>query len=1143
MSELFKQKRECGNSQEIPLLIPSSPDISTKPRHSPTRLTILPRPVTLPSVNLDVQVPQRSFHERYENYMKVRNRIFNENSTTPDSFTENNFVPTKRYEKLVSFRNSSKTKFKAEKVIASISKLSFSDDRPFANIEIEGEPLLGLLDSGANISVLGKDSLDFLKSIGKHFTKFSSDVATSDGTKQSIVGFIDLQVKYKDLEKFHQFFVVPTLKQQLYLGFDFWKSFGIAPELHNFQINEVSFSEIFEESSEVSPEPPEREAHSLSPEQSFRLEQVKSLFPSSTKLGLGHTPLLSHKIDTGDAEPIKARHYPVSPNVQKLMFEELDRMISLGVIEEAESPWNSPVVLVRKPGKNRLCLDSRRLNAVTKKLAYALPNINNLLSRLSDTYYISCIDLKDAFWQLELDQASREKTAFSVPGRPQYQYCVMPFGLCNAAQRLCQLMDKVFPVTLRSKVFVYLDDLLVVSSSFEEHIRILTDVATKLRNAGLTVNIAKSRFCYKEVKYLGHIVGHGTIRPDPDKISAIVNFPVPTSVRQVRRFMGMCGYYGKFVENYSSLSSPITDTIRKHAKFTFTAEALESFHKLKEALVCEPVLVHPNFEEPFFIHCDASKYGVGACLMQKDSEGNDRAICFFSKKLNNSQRNYSVTELECLAAILAVEKFRPYIELHPFSIVTDHSALKWLMDQKDLSGRLARWSLRLQRYEFTIQHRKGNLNVVPDALSREGDVAEISHTMPLVDLKSPAFLSEEYKSLQKVVEEKGASLPDIRISDGYVYKRLLPRTGKEVDEVNLWKLWVPSELTSSLIADAHNCDDGLHNGRAKTIHKLRQLYFWPKLNSQVNAYVDACEKCKCCKRSIQVLRTPMGKPFIVERPFQHLYMDYIGPYPRTKAGYIQLLVVLDQLTKYPIFIPLRQANSLLTIDGLEKNVFSIFGVPQTVLTDRGTQFMSENFQKFLQTYGVTHLPTSTHSPQANASERLNQSIIQGIRLQLEKDHTKWDQGLTNIAFALRSSVHSTTGMSPYFALFGNNMVCHGSSYKLLHKLGCLQEDIEIPTQKDKMRRIHDELMEKISEAHEKNERRYNLRTRKRKFSVGQIVFRRLFHQSDLAKHFNAKFAPKFGKSRVKEVISDNRILLEDLNGKVIGPYHSKDIKF
>lgn len=1131
--KLPKERRE---QQDAPLLINESPENQNSCHSKPPCLKIL-KPDCPFKPKKTVRIFP-TFHERFVNYLKVRARIFKDDPCNPPKLS-------KKINKLRTFRKNSKLKRKAVRLISSFGRLHLSDDRPYATIILSDVEVKGLLDSGANISALGYNSLEFLSKIKSPIIKIDSCVTTSDGTRQDILGFVLLKVFFNGIEKVHRFFIIPTLKQELYLGFDFFKSFNIAPDLQllnstdefvqdNFSISEV---ECFDYPPEI-----ENNQHLLTPEQTVELEKVKSTFPSSLDLGLGHTSLLKHVIDTGDSEPIKCKHYAVSPNVQLLMYNELDRMLSLGVIEEAESPWNSPVVLVRKPGKNRLCLDSRRLNKETKKMAYGLPNINGLLSRLADTYFISSIDLKDAFWQIELDHDSKEKTAFTVPGRPQYQFKVMPFGLCNAAQRLCQLMDRIFPSTWSNRVFTYLDDLLVVSSTYDEHIKLLAEVSQRLQSAGLTVNLGKSRFCCKEVKYLGHIVGYGKIRPDPDKVSAITEFPIPASVKQVRRFIGMCGYYSKFLNGYSTLSSPITDTIKKHGKFQFPSDALDSFQKLKQALVSEPVLVHPNFEKPFFVHCDASGFGVGACLMQKDAEDCDRAICFFSKKLDGSQRNYSVTELECLAVVLAVEKFRPYIELHEFTVITDHSALKWLMSQKDLSGRLARWSLRLQRYEFTIQHRKGIQNVVPDCLSR-GDIEELSHTLSLVDLNSPSFDNDEYKQIREISLKHQSDLPDVKVSQKYVYKRMLFREGQDDEDVDVWRLWIPSDLTSDLISKAHSADDVLHSGIAKTTHKLRQLYFWPKLGTQVAAFVRDCEKCKSTKNSNMILRDPMGKPFVTVRPFQQLYVDYLGPYPRSRAGYTYLFVVLDHLTKYPIFIPLRNATSLLTIDALEKHVFCLFNVPETLLSDRGSQFMCKQFQEFLDLYGVKHLPTPTHSPQSNASERLNQSIIQGIRLQIDENHTHWDKGLNNIAFALRSSLHSSIGMSPHLALFGHDMICHGSTYELLRKLDCLKEgDFMVEHQNDKMRRIHDNIMERILEVHDRNEKRYNLRSRKREFEVGQTVYRRLFHQSDLAKHFNAKFAPKFSKCRIKEILGHSRFVLEDFNGKTLGTYHSKDLK-
>lgn len=1068
-----------------------------------------------------------SFHERFKNYYNVRARIFSKSS--PEY--------TNKYNRLRKYRNDCKLRKKYQHEIASIDEIRFQDNRPFGSVLLEGTEVNGLLDSGASVSVLGKDSLPFLNSIGKTIFKIQSNVSTSDGTKQPVVGVVHLLARYNSIEKLHKFFVVPSLSQELYLGFDFWKAFNIAPELHDLNVSELNVD------LDIPPENPENEQHALTIDQTARLERIKLMFPSSVELGLGHTTLLKHKIDTGDSEPIKSRHYPVSPKVQALMYEEVDRMLKLGVIEESESPWNSPVVLVRKPGKNRLCLDSRRLNTVTKKMAYGLPNINGLLSRLSDTYFISCIDLKDAFWQVELEETSKEKTAFTVPGRPQYQFRVMPFGLCNAAQRLCQLMDKIFPVNVLSRVFVYLDDLLVVSSTFEEHMTLLVEVARKLRQAGLTVNLTKSRFCFKEVRYLGHIVGHGKIRPDPTKVSAIVDFPLPTTVKQVRRFVGMCAYYGKFLENFSSLSSPLTDAIRKKGNFTLTPEAVKAFEELKRALVSEPILVHPDFNEPFQIHCDASIYGVGACLMQKDVEGNDHSICYFSKKLNSSQKNYSVTELECLAAVLAVEKFRPYIELHQFTIITDHSALKWLMEQKDLHGRLARWSLRLQRFEFSIEHRKGQDNVVPDTLSREEDIAELCQNMPAVDLKSSSFASEEYIQLRDTAEANSESLPDVKVSEGFVYKRVSPRLGIPEDDLDVWRLWVPTGLTHDLVHSAHVADDSLHHGRKKTLQKLRLLYFWPRMSSQVDAYVGKCEKCKIVKRPNTVLKTEMGKPFVSERPFQHIYLDYLGPYPRSSRGNTHMLVILDHLTKFPIFTPLRHANTTLTIEALEKLVFSVFNVPETVLTDNGSQFLSHQFKSFLENYGIRHLTTPVYSAQSNASERLNQSIIKGIRMQISNDHTRWDEKLTQIAFALRSAHHETLGMSPHKALFGHEKICHGSAYPLLKSLDSLNEpDLRVHADPEKIRKIQDSLMSNIRAAHEKNEKRYNLRVRKPQWKEGQIVFRRLFPQSSSPKNFNAKFSPKFAKCRVSKVLTNNRLLLEDFKGKEIGVFHSKDIK-
>lgn len=267
-------------------------------------------------------------------------------------------------------------------------------------------------------------------------------------------------------------------------------------------------------------------------------------------------------------------------------------------------------------------------------------------------------------------------------------------------------MDKVIPHQLHGWGFVYLDDLLIISRTFEDHLSHLSEVSSRLRQANLTINVDKSKFCLTYTKYLGYVVGGGRLQVDPGKVEAITSFPVPKTTRQIRRFLGMLGWYAKFIPNYATMATPLTNALGKK-KFIWTADCQSAFDTIKEKLTSAPVLIHPDFNRQFFIQFDASKSGIGSVLFQKDDDGYDRPIANFSKKLNKGQRNYSVTDLECYATVVSVKKFRPYIEGYKFVVITDHSALQWLMKQIDLQGRLARCSLKLQGYNFEIMYKKG----------------------------------------------------------------------------------------------------------------------------------------------------------------------------------------------------------------------------------------------------------------------------------------------------------------------------------------------------------------------------------------------------------------------------------------------------
>lgn len=535
----------------------------------------------------------------------------------------------------------------------------------------------------------------------------------------------------------------------------------------------------------------------------------------------------------------------------------------------------------------------------------------------------------------------------------------MCFGLCNAPQSLCALIDEVIPHYLRDRILVYLDDLLIASSTFDEHLELLTEVASRLKTAGLTINVDKSKFLLRQINYLGYVIGEGCLRVNSDRIEAIVQFPIPKSVRQVRRFLGVTGWYQRFIASYSTLASPITDLLKGGKKFKWSVEAQEAFDKLKTALVTAPVLRNPDFNKRFFLQVDASSTGVGCVLFQKNSEGGENPIAFMSKKLNGAQRNYSVTEQECLAAILAVKKFRAYIEGMPFTIITDHASLQWLMKQKDLSGRLARWSLKLQAFDFEVEYLKGSLNVVPDALSRmhsdeivrDFSLAEISdlESSPLhIDLKSDAFLDSEYVSLvDRVMEEKNSNL-NLRVVDGKIF--INPSTGLSYSatEFTNWKLVVPQSLTQNLIVMSHNPPSASHQGSAKTLEILKRQFFWKNMTKDVQDFVSNCDICRANKAVNFCTKPPMGEAFEASRPWQHIYCDFLGPYPRSKKGNTCLLIVLDHYSRFVLLKPLRQATAENLCKFLEKEVFCMFSVPEVFLSDNGRQFESKLLLQLLE---------------------------------------------------------------------------------------------------------------------------------------------------------------------------------------------------
>jgi len=1072
----------------------------------------------------------KPLHDRLLEYQRVRDRIFAE---------EMHPIPKPRYSTLRWRHHCNKIKSIRKFYCAAIINDKPSDDfRPYASIKMFDTDVSGLIDTGATVSCIASDLARKILDIKPPvFDKIRIGIRTADGHKHAAVGTVTTNVFFRGQTQTMTFLVIPALSQNLYLGVDFCRIFGLAKDILG-SINEIDHL---------------LNTCELLPSQREKLNAVICLFPSFAKEGLGRTSLVTHVIDTGDSKPIKQRHFVLSPAKEKLLFMEVDRMLALGVIEESQSPWSSPVTLVVKPNKVRMCLDARKVNEVTVKDAYPLPLIDGILSRLPKAQFITSLDLKDAFWQIPLDERSKEKTAFTVPNRPLYQFRVMPFGLCNAPQTMSRLMDKIVSPHLRTKVFVYLDDLLIITETFDEHIQVLQEIAMRFREAGLTINVEKSKFLRNEVTYLGHVIGNGHIKTDPDKVQAVQDFPQPRSVKQLRMILGMCGYYQRFVKNYASITAPLTDMLKKN-NFVWTDERLLAFENLKASLCSAPVLHSPDFSRPFSVQCDASKHGIGAVLVQRYGE-EEVPVAFMSKKYNQAQRNYSVVEQECLAVVLAIKKFRGYIEGQDFEVVTDHASLKWLMSQTDLHGRLARWALKLQGFRFSINHRKGSRNVVPDALSRkyaeDSDSDDLTTGCPFVheltdtteiDLTSEAFSSDSYLELIKRVQSEPQLFPDIRVCDGFVYKKTEFSSGDPVQEENSWKLWVPAEMTHSLIMRAHEHPLCAHGGLGKTLYRLKTWYFWPKMTKQVRDVILSCEVCKQSKAPNQILRPPMGDPVRSERVFQHLYLDLLGPYPRSTSGHTGIIVVLDHKSKFTFLEPIRRFTAAPIVEFLEKRIFHTFGVPEMITTDNGVQFRANLFKNLLEKYGVTHRFTAAYSPQSNASERVNRVILAAIRSYVHPSQKDWDANLSAINFALRSSRHVSVSCSPYFIVFGQHMISNGKTFSLLRNLGLIEDSQSDVRPCERFELLRAQIDKHLSRAHERSRKTYNLRSRPVQFEIGQMVYYRNFSLSSAEKHFNSKLAPKFLKAKIHKRIGNCYYELVSPAGKRLGTFHAKDIR-
>ena len=438
---------------------------------------------------------------------------------------------------------------------------------------------------------------------------------------------------------------------------------------------------------------------------------------SRSDLDIGRTGLIKHFVDTGKMPAVRLRPRRLPMAQQDEVDRQVESLLERGLISPCNSPWSSQVTLAqKKDGKWRLCLDLRRVNAITKKDSYPIPRIDESIDTLSGAQWFCTLDLSSGYWQVEMEESSKEKTAFSVKGG-LYCWNVMPFGLCNAPSTFERLMERVLSGLHWKTLLVYLDDIITFGRTVPETISRLEEVFQRLRDAGLKLKPSKCNLFKREVRYLGHVVSAEGVSTEPEKVQVVKDWPTPTCVKEVRSFVGLVSYYRRFIANFSKIAKPLYKLTEKHCDFSWTDNCESAFQHLKECLVSAPILAYPSAEGRYILDCDASAFAIGGVLSQ-EQDNVERVIAYGSKTLSKQERNYCVTRRELLAVVYFLKYYRHYLYGRKFIVRSDHGALRWLINFRDPEGQLARWLEVVSSYDFELVHRPGLKHGNADSLSR-----------------------------------------------------------------------------------------------------------------------------------------------------------------------------------------------------------------------------------------------------------------------------------------------------------------------------------------------------------------------------------------------------------------------------------------
>uniref|UniRef100_A0A6A7FXQ6 RNA-directed DNA polymerase n=1 Tax=Hirondellea gigas TaxID=1518452 RepID=A0A6A7FXQ6_9CRUS len=868
---------------------------------------------------------------------------------------------------------------------------------------------------------------------------------------------------------------------------------------------------------------------------------------------VGHISVCKHRIELTDEKPRHTPQWRLPYHTKRIINEHVEKMLDSGVIENAASPWCSPVLLVKKSdGTHRFCVDYRQLNAVTKKESYPLPNIIETIESISGAEYYTVLDAKNAFHQVEMEETSKPLTAFHT-STGSYQFNRMPFGLFGSGITFMKIMNTVLRAQIGRFAYVYLDDVVAYAKDFNEHIKNVKEILQEFRQAGVKIGISKCHFAKPQVKYLGHLVDREGSKPDPSNLSAMHKYPRPTTARKIRQFLGACGYYRRFIADFAIIAQPLINLTKKGERFKWTTTQEEAFNLLRTAMINAPVLKAPDFQRKYILHCDASKSAYGSVLNQ-EYEGNEHPVAFFSRTFKGPETRYTISEKEALAIVASVKHFAPYLQGEHFTIVTDHQALKQIFKYKYSSnGRLARWALSLSEYDFEVKYKSGKLHVVPDALSRNPVEEETIYCITTETQTQDAHQKFEVENLRKeqladavwgpvlkhLEGDLSATIPNFAASpDFYVEDRILKKRVQTVRPCRVREtIVVPQSLRKEALVLAHDSRIGAHQGITRTWKRATEAWFWINMTTDIKQYVKTCIQCQKRNYSNQIV-APMGDFPAISRPLDRVGVDLME-LPPDDRGHRYVLTIVDHFSRYVVAYPLKN-KSTEEVTQAFASFMPTYGVIRSVISDRGTEFTSRLFTEVCKRLDITFYHTTAYHPQSNGlTERYNRTLKQALAHIAAKDRGSWDRTLPWATLAMNTAYQSSIEEIPFFLFHGRD-----ANVPLIKALKQPEVDYSLGENyaAEMSARLHiafKTVKEKSDAAHERSKQLKERGVKNDKIEAGAIVFlRNETHKVDSGKEWPAPFIGPFRILNKTETNAE----IQELNGHNIQRVHLNRLK-